>query len=136
MIRRVLEKFLNKHEESIEPIEQTVFDEIEEMFASFEENGVRIWLGEDLQKFAETLGNEIKTLRIEIKEECGFILPAVNIKTDEKIQENEYKISANGKILFYDFIIPTKEIAKTVKWLAESEYITGQVIRIDGGWLM
>lgn len=29
-----------------------------------------------------------------------------------------------------------KEIAKAVKWLAESEYITGQVIRIDGGWLM
>ena len=28
------------------------------------------------------------------------------------------------------------EIAKAVKWLAEAEYITGQVIRIDGGWQM
>lgn len=29
-----------------------------------------------------------------------------------------------------------KEIAKVVKWLSETKYITGQVIRIDGGWLM
>lgn len=29
-----------------------------------------------------------------------------------------------------------QEIAKAVKWLAGSEYITGQVIRIDGGWQM
>lgn len=29
-----------------------------------------------------------------------------------------------------------EEIAKVVKWLSETKYITGQVIRIDGGWLM
>lgn len=29
-----------------------------------------------------------------------------------------------------------KEIAKTVKWLAESTYITGQTIRVDGGWII
>lgn len=29
-----------------------------------------------------------------------------------------------------------EEIAKVVKWISETKYITGQVIRIDGGWLM
>lgn len=29
-----------------------------------------------------------------------------------------------------------QEVAKAVKWLAEAEYVTGQVIRVDGGWLM
>ena len=29
-----------------------------------------------------------------------------------------------------------EEIAKVVKWLSETKYITGPVIRIDGGWLM
>ncbi len=29
-----------------------------------------------------------------------------------------------------------EEIAKTVKWLIQTPYITGQVIRIDGGWDM
>lgn len=29
-----------------------------------------------------------------------------------------------------------KEIAKTVKWLIETPYITGQTIRVDGGWGM
>lgn len=28
------------------------------------------------------------------------------------------------------------EIAKTVKWLAEATYITGQTIRVDGGWII
>lgn len=29
-----------------------------------------------------------------------------------------------------------EEIAKTVKWLSETKYITGQIIRVDGGWQM
>lgn len=28
------------------------------------------------------------------------------------------------------------EIAKAVKWLAEATYITGQTIRVDGGWII
>ena len=30
----------------------------------------------------------------------------------------------------------TEEIAKTVKMLIENEYITGQVISVNGGWYM
>ena len=48
-------------------------------------------------------------------------------QSDIKEIENEIPLGRIGT---------PKEIAKTVKWLAETEYITGQVIRIDGGWLM
>ncbi len=27
-----------------------------------------------------------------------------------------------------------EEIAKTVKWLIETPYVTGQIISVDGGW--
>ena len=29
-----------------------------------------------------------------------------------------------------------EDIAKCVKWLLEDEYVTGQVININGGWLI
>ena len=28
-----------------------------------------------------------------------------------------------------------EDIANCVKWLTENEYITGQVITVDGGWI-
>ena len=31
-------------------------------------------------------------------------------------------------------IAKPKEIAKSIKWLIEDEYVTGQVISVDGGW--
>lgn len=109
MIRRVLEMFWNKNNQEEETTEATVFEEIEEMFNSLDNNGVKIFLGEDLERFTDELGNEIKKLRSDIKQECGFILPPINIKPDNSLQENEYKIAVNGKVVFYDFIIPTKE---------------------------
>ncbi len=30
----------------------------------------------------------------------------------------------------------TEEIAKCIKFLIDNEYITGQVITVDGGWLI
>ena len=31
-------------------------------------------------------------------------------------------------------IAKPEEIAKSIKWLIEDEYVTGQVISVDGGW--
>ena len=49
--------------------------------------------------------------------------------TQEEINEvvNEIPLKRMGK---------PEEIAKTVKWLIETPYITGQTIRVDGGWEM
>ena len=56
MIRRVLEKFWNKKEKEPDITEQTVFDEIEEMFNSLGDNEIKILLGEDLQEFRDEIG--------------------------------------------------------------------------------
>lgn len=150
MIRRVLEKFWNKKEKEPDITEQTVFDEIEEMFNSLGDNEIKILLGEDLQEFRDEIGNKIKTLRSEIKEECGFILPPVNIQTHDNLQENEYKISVNGKVIFYDFIIPTEENAlkEIIKGLKNSfhenvpDFFTNEIteryacaVQKNNGWL-
>lgn len=52
-----------------------------------------------------------------------------NDLTQEEIDEvvSEIPLKRMGK---------PKEIANTVKWLIETPYITGQTIRIDGGWEM
>ena len=46
-------------------------------------------------------------------------------ETDEVV--NEIPLKRMGK---------PEEIAKTVKFLIETPYITGQTIRVDGGWEM
>lgn len=63
------------------------------------------------------------------------IAPGI-IETDMNNDLTEEDIVELGKEIPLQRVGTPKEIAKAVKWLAESEYITGQVIRIDGGWEM
>lgn len=63
------------------------------------------------------------------------IAPGI-IKTDMNNDLTEEDIEELKKEIPLQKVGTPIEIAKAVKWLAESEYITGQVIRIDGGWQM
>lgn len=46
---------------------------------------------------------------------------------DKNIIKNEIPLSRIGKAI---------DIAKCIKWLIEDEYTTGQIIHINGGWLI
>lgn len=63
------------------------------------------------------------------------IAPGI-IDTDMNSELSQEDIEELNKEIPLKRVGTPQEIAKTAKWLAETEYITGQVIRIDGGWEM
>lgn len=57
------------------------------------------------------------------------------IDTDMNKNLNESEINQIKNEIPLEKIGKPEDVAKVVKWLAESEYVTGEVIRVDGGWL-
>ena len=58
------------------------------------------------------------------------------IKTDMNKNLKEEEIKDIEEDIPLERAGTPEEIAKTVKWLSETKYITGQIIRVDGGWKM
>lgn len=57
------------------------------------------------------------------------------IDTDMNKNLNESEINQIKNEIPLEKIGKPEDVAKVVKWLTESEYVTGEVIRVDGGWL-
>lgn len=57
------------------------------------------------------------------------------IDTDMNKNLNESEINQIKNEIPLEKIGKPEDVAKVVKLLAESEYVTGEVIRVDGGWL-
>ena len=81
--------------------------------------------------FTKALAKEMALSNIKV----NAIAPGI-IETDMNHELTKEDLVELKKEIPLHRVGTPKEIAKAVKWLAESEYITGQVIRIDGGWLM
>lgn len=90
---------------------KTVQDEIDEMFDTLGVDTLKITVGEDLVPFAQDLVASIKDLRKKIKSNTGLIIPQVRILDSTELQENEYKISIQGKTVFTGFTVPKEDYA-------------------------
>lgn len=102
MLKRI-KKILHINEQIQSP---SVFDEIESLFGSLNDEILKLKIGEDLVELREQIVEKISEVRKEIKDECGFILPPVEILSDSGIQENEFVISIRGKACKSGFLIP------------------------------
>lgn len=56
------------------------------------------------------------------------------IETDMNNELNKEEIAEIEKDIPLKRSGKPEEVAKVAKWLAETQYITGQIIRVDGGW--
>lgn len=90
---------------------KNVQDEIDEMFDTLGVDALKITVGEDLVPFAQDLVASIKDLRKKIKSNTGLIIPQVRILDNTELQENEYKISIQGKTVFTGFTVPKEDYA-------------------------
>ena len=89
--------------------ECTVDNKIDNLFATLSENVAEISMGSDLTQFKPAIINIIGALRKEIKDECGFIIPAIAIKNNLGLQENEFCILLRGQKMCERFVIPTSD---------------------------
>lgn len=113
MFEKIKELLHIKSEIDEEEAEKVVYtkSDIEEMFVSLvkETYTLEFQCGSDIVEYDCEITRAISDLRNKIKDETGFIMPAIQGKEVEELQENEYKIFVAGKEVFNDFLIPNKK---------------------------
>lgn len=90
---------------------ESVEDQINNMFKTLSIDELKIIVGEDLIAIAPAICQRIQELRKKIKDEKGFIMPAVRILDDTELQENEYQIQVKNKTVFTGYTIPQENYA-------------------------
>lgn len=105
MLERIKQFFTGKRTENNPDINE----KINEIFSSLDTDILRVEIGNDLVPFGEKICSIVGDIRSEIKEELGFIIPAVHIINNELLQENEYTISIRGSIFHDEFVIPNEK---------------------------
>ncbi len=106
MLNRIKNLF-NKKEEC--KVQESVYDKIDSLFDSMNSEVIVLELGEDLIEFRDSAVKIIGELRAQIKDECGFIMPSVTVRQNYAIQENEFVIYIQDKMIENRFVIPTEE---------------------------
>lgn len=89
--------------------ENSVCNDIDNLFCMLDEDILRIEIGEDLVSFGNIICKVANNLRREIKSELGFIMPQVHILDNSVLQENEYTIYIRGKKVCDGFVVPNEE---------------------------
>lgn len=87
----------------------SVSEKIENLFDTLNDEVVVLEIGEDIVEYATSIIETIGSLREQIKSECGFIMPTVAVRENYCIQENEFKIIVQEKLIEQRFVIPTEE---------------------------
>jgi flagellar biosynthesis component FlhA len=82
---------------------------INNMFDTLDTHSLYFKIGSDINAFSDEISCAIGTLREEMKENTGFIFPAIPFIYDSNIQENEVIISIYGRDVLDEFWIPNKD---------------------------
>lgn len=130
MLERI-KKLLNiKHEDNKGSEEVNVYEKIDNLFDSLSEENIRIQIGEDLIPYRDIVIEVIGTIREEVKDECGFIMQAVNIKNNDVLQENEFVIFVQNECTYRGFVIPTEEGVREEIYDALKDSVYGKMDKI------
>lgn len=132
-------------------VEKSVYNKIDDLFESLNEDIVTVYLGADLVKYGELTCTIIGELREEVKDECGFIIPPVRIKENDAIQENQYNVLIRDKKVGQIYVIPTEEgirsefydVMKSIIYEHLDEIFTNEIaekyintVQKNNGWLI
>ena len=106
MIKKI-KSLLKKEKNEQKPID--IHEKINNMYNSLDTENIYIVIGSDLVDFSEIIRNCLDKFRNSIKDEYGFIFPAIRIRDNIYIQGNELKIYVQNKEVIQVFFIPTEE---------------------------
>ena len=90
----------------------SAYERIDSLFDTLNDEVIILEIGEDLIEHDSSITEIISCLREQIKEECGFIMPTVSIKHNYVIQENQFNIYIQEKLIEQRFVIPTEDNIK------------------------
>ena len=124
MIRKVKQFFKKLFKPVDNTGEQCVLDQVNSLYNSLNDDIIHISLGDDLIPFIEMIINTTFNARTAIKNQTGFIMPAIKYSSDSTLQENEISVMIRGNIAFNKFVIPNKEnIEKEIKDILDELYL-------------
>ena len=124
MIRKVKQFFKKLFKPVDNTGEQCVLDQVNSLYNSLNDDIIHISLGDDLIPFIEMIINTTFNARASIKNQTGFIMPAIKYSSDSTLQENEISVMIRGNIAFNKFVIPNKEnIEKEIKDILDELYL-------------
>ncbi|MGM9993489.1 MAG: FHIPEP family type III secretion protein [Candidatus Avigastranaerophilus sp.] len=124
MIRKVKQFFKKLFKPVDNTGEQCVLDQVNSLYNSLNDDIIHISLGDDLIPFIEMIINTTFNARTAIKNQTGFIIPAIKYSSDSTLQENEISVMIRGNIAFNKFVIPNKEnIEKEIKDTLDELYL-------------
>ena len=106
MLKRIKDLFNRKKEPSVE-------DKINTLYDGLYNDPILVNIGEDLSKFEKIFFDIIHELRVEVNDECGFIIPKVPVVYNFSLQENEFVIYIRGEYERSGFLIPNEEGIKS-----------------------
>lgn len=106
MLERIKKIFNNKKNEETEI---SVSEKIENLYDELNKDVITLDLGDDLFLLETLMSDVIHELREEIYNECGFIIPKVNINNNVLLQENEFVLYIRSKITENGFLIPNEK---------------------------
>lgn len=102
---------------------ETILNNIDDLFNSMNSDIITIFVGSDFTKLVDTITNTIKTTRMKVKEDTGFIIPEIHILNDDNLQENELNLHIRGKKVLQRFVVPNiKEIEKELQGILNIIY--------------
>lgn len=87
----------------------SAYENIDTLFDSLNGETVVVEIGEDLIEHEISIRKVIESLREQLKDECGFIMPAVAIKYNYIIQENQFNVYIQEKLVEQRFVVPTAD---------------------------
>ncbi len=110
MLKRFFNLF-NKKDNSITSLSD-INEKIDNIFDSLEEHVIKIEIGADLIPYKSIICDTIFEIRKEIKDECGFVIPIVDIQYNCFLQENELITYIHRKLCIDSFLIPNETAIK------------------------
>ena len=109
----MLKRIINLLKISKKEMLPTAEKNIDRLFENLDSETIKILIGSDLESFIEEICLNISLFREGIKENCGFIFPAVMVKSGCNLQENELQIFVNDKLVCTEFTVPNKTYFET-----------------------
>jgi len=107
MLKRIINLFCPKKKKEIFTTSD-INEKINNLFDSLDENIIKIHIGTDLNSYRQLIYDTVFDIRVELQDECGFIIPTVNIEDNFFIQENELVIYIREKKIVNCFMIPNQ----------------------------
>lgn len=126
----MLERIKNLFRKKQNPVEEPYIEKADDMYDDLKCNILSVKIGDDLTLKQEVIENIFSEIRMEIKNECGFIIPEIQIINDFVLQENQLVFYVRDDEVINEFLIPNEDGIREELYYAAKTAIYNNINKI------